>query len=61
MELTDVGTVSLPLEEAGAERVKSKCTQAPFGKGERTVVDRDVRDTWEMDANAVSRTSPGKA
>ncbi|KAF7332515.1 hypothetical protein MKEN_00133700 [Mycena kentingensis (nom. inval.)] len=31
---------------------------APFGKGERTIVDKDVRDTWEMDASKVQFRNP---
>lgn len=49
----DIGGVGLPLSKRDAEAVKSGCRQAPFGKGERTVVDTTVRDTWEMDANQV--------
>lgn len=30
------------------------CTQAPFGKNERTIVDKSVRDTWELDSSKVS-------
>ncbi len=40
-----------------AEAVKSRCAQAPFGKGERTVVDKTVRDTWEIDASKVRTAS----
>ncbi|KAL1723986.1 hypothetical protein EV715DRAFT_286048 [Schizophyllum commune] len=49
----DIGPVGLPLNEREARVVKSGCKQAPFGKGERTVVDKSVRDTWEMDASLV--------
>ncbi|KAI5830724.1 hypothetical protein K523DRAFT_415626 [Schizophyllum commune Tattone D] len=50
---SDIGPVGLPLNEREAKVVKSGCKQAPFGKGERTVVDKSVRDTWEMDASLV--------
>ncbi len=36
--------------------MKSHCSQAPFGKGEHTLVDKKVRDTWEMDADQVDET-----
>lgn len=49
----DIGTVKLPLSTRDAELVRSGCRQAPFGQGERTIVDTTVRDTWEMDANQV--------
>jgi hypothetical protein len=33
--------------------VKSCAVQAPFGHGERTVVDKEVRDTWEIEPGKV--------
>lgn len=53
LKLNQVGVVGLPMSGDVAKRVISKCTQAPFGKGERTVVDKNVRDTWEMDTTKV--------
>lgn len=53
LRLDGLGIVGLPLSEDAARRLISKCTPAPFGKGERTIVDRNVRDTWEMDASKV--------
>ncbi|KAF9879475.1 hypothetical protein CkaCkLH20_03018 [Colletotrichum karsti] len=38
----------LPLTHADAEKIKGACKQAPFGKGEDTVVDTSVRNTWEL-------------
>lgn len=32
--------------------------RAPFGKGERTVVDVEVRDTWELDPSHVTFDNP---
>lgn len=57
LHLSDLGSVGLPLSLSDAEAVKSRCAQAPFGKGERTVVDKTVRDTWEMDASKVCTAS----
>ncbi|KAL1670117.1 hypothetical protein GGF50DRAFT_94716, partial [Schizophyllum commune] len=54
----DIGPIGLPLNEREANVVKSGCKQAPFGKGERTVVDKSVRDTWEMDASMVQFNNP---
>lgn len=53
LRLADLGTVGLPLSTREAEAVKMRCALAPFGKGERTLVDKTVRDTWEMDAPEV--------
>jgi hypothetical protein len=41
--------IPLPLTARDAEIIKSVCRQAPFGKGDETVVDTSVRSTWELD------------
>ncbi|KAF4994983.1 hypothetical protein FGRMN_5430 [Fusarium graminum] len=43
--------VPLPLKEDDAKAIKSACRQAPFGHGDKTVVDTSVRNTWELDAS----------
>ena len=52
--LADLGTIGLPLSDREAKLVIGHCAQAPFGKGERTVVDKSVRDTWEIEGKLVS-------
>lgn len=42
-------TIPLPLTPQDAEVIKSACREAPFGKGEETIVDTSVRKTWELD------------
>ncbi|KDQ12005.1 hypothetical protein BOTBODRAFT_57070 [Botryobasidium botryosum FD-172 SS1] len=54
----DLGVIGLPLNVHGAKQIISHSHQAPFGMGERTVVDREVRDTWEMDASVVRFDNP---
>ena len=41
--------MGLPLDSTTAEKLKTCCALAPFGKGAHTVVDRTVRETWEVD------------
>jgi hypothetical protein len=53
-----VGAIKLPLaadgnDDAHAKSLISACKQAPFGQGERVVVNKDVRDTWQVDAAQV--------
>lgn len=43
--------IPLPLKEDDAQAIKSVCRQAPFGHGDKTVVDTSVRNTWELDAS----------
>lgn len=38
----------LPLTTSDAEVIKAACKEAPFGKGEDTVVNTSVRKTWEL-------------
>lgn len=54
LQVADLGVLGLPLNPREAEALKSRCKLAPFGKGERTIIDRNVRDTWEVDASMVS-------
>ncbi|KAI4215430.1 MAG: hypothetical protein L6R36_009388, partial [Xanthoria steineri] len=46
-----LGTITLPLFEPEARRLKKACHQAPFGRGSETLVDTKVRDTWELNAD----------
>ncbi|KAM0223902.1 hypothetical protein ACHAQD_002981 [Fusarium lateritium] len=43
--------IPLPLKEDDAQAIKSVCRQAPFGHGDKTVVDTSVRNTWELDSS----------
>lgn len=56
--LDGLGHIGLPLSVRDAEAIKSRANQAPFGMGERTVVDKSVRDTWELDASQVRFDNP---
>ncbi len=48
-----VGPVSLPLLAAQAEQLVAVAEQAPYGRGEETLVNTDVRRTWQIDAARV--------
>ncbi|CAL1700296.1 unnamed protein product [Somion occarium] len=54
LKIHGLGTIGLPLSSRDAEAIKTSAEQAPFGMGERTVVDKTVRDTWEIDAKSVA-------
>ncbi|CAL4068991.1 unnamed protein product, partial [Meganyctiphanes norvegica] len=49
-----VGKLEIPLSYRQAEVLKSKCAVAPFGKGSETLVDKLVRDAWQIDAKDVT-------
>ncbi|RDL31044.1 uncharacterized protein BP5553_09833 [Venustampulla echinocandica] len=46
--LKNGGVVGLPLSDRDAEAIIAASHEAPFGKGEQTVVDKSVRKTWEL-------------
>jgi hypothetical protein len=54
LQVGSLGHVGLPLSERDAKAIIAESSQAPYGKGELTIVDREVRDTWEVDAPKVS-------
>jgi hypothetical protein len=58
LNLDGTGNVGLPLSYREAKVITEHCVQAPFGQGERTIVDKDVRDTWEMDSQKVRFHNP---
>ena len=43
--------ISFPLEQRDARRIVNASHLAPFGLRTETVVNRSVRNTWEIDAN----------
>jgi predicted 2-oxoglutarate/Fe(II)-dependent dioxygenase YbiX len=53
IEVRGVGPVALPLLPVQAEQLVAVATQAPYGRGEQTVVDTDVRRTWQINADQV--------
>ncbi|RXW17208.1 hypothetical protein EST38_g8643 [Candolleomyces aberdarensis] len=58
LRIGGIGTVGLPLSDRDAQSIISRASQAPFGKGNETIVDKTVRDTWEINARDVECTNP---
>src|SRR6266540_2257811 len=48
LEVEDLGPIALPLTVQQAKELKKHCEQAPYGKGEKTIVDTNVRRVWHM-------------
>ena len=48
IEVRGVGPLHFPLPKAQAEALCGVARQAPYGQGQRTLVDTRVRDTWEV-------------
>jgi hypothetical protein len=53
LEVRGVGPLRLPLSRAQAERLCSVARPARYGQGERTLLDKEVRDTWEVPKSRV--------
>lgn len=53
LEVDGVGPIALPLLPAQAERLVAVAERAPYGRGEETLVDTEVRRTWQIGAERV--------
>ena len=50
--------ISLPLQSNSAKELINYAVQAPYGKGNETLVDTKVRKTWEIDGSEVTFGNP---
>jgi hypothetical protein len=57
LTIAGVGSVDLPLRPAGVRRLSQVARQAPYGKRTKTIIDTNVRDTLEIDADDVEFSS----
>ena len=53
LEVEGVGPVALPLLPLQIKQLIAVAEQAPYGRGEQTLVDTTVRRTWQINANRV--------
>ena len=53
IDVDGVGRIAFPILPVQAERLVAIAEAAPYGRGEETVVDRDVRRTWQVDSAKV--------
>src|SRR5689334_6388781 len=58
LEVAGVGPVSLPLRAPSAKKLIAVAHPAKFGRGEQTLSDTNVRDTWEISADQVTMGGP---
>src|SRR6266545_3180290 len=58
LEVAGLGPVGLPLTAAQVPALKKMCRQAPYGKGEETIVDTSVRRVWQLEPDKFSLTNP---
>eukprot|EP01133_Synstelium_polycarpum_P013006 gene13006-15297_t len=49
IDVTDVGTLEYPvLQKTVKDIIQKHAVQAPYGKGEETIVDTNVRNVWQI-------------
>lgn len=54
LEIQGAGVVSFPLPAEQARRIEAAATQAPYGRGEETIVDTSVRQVWQLNPDQFS-------
>ncbi len=54
IEIEGVGRVSLPLLPTQIEPLVAAAERAPYGRGQETLVDVEVRRTWQIDASRIT-------
>ncbi|MGQ0840720.1 2OG-Fe(II) oxygenase [Actinokineospora sp.] len=58
LEVAGVGPVSLPVRAPLAKKLIAVARSARFGRGERTLTDTNVRDTWELTPDQITLGGP---
>ncbi|MFN7924901.1 MAG: 2OG-Fe(II) oxygenase [Bryobacteraceae bacterium] len=53
VEVQGAGTLSFPVPATQIEALVKQATQAPYGRGEDTIVDTSVRNVWQISPAAV--------
>lgn len=49
LDVAGIGEVGVPVSAADAKRLIQQAAQAPYGRGEETVVDPQVRRVWQLE------------
>jgi hypothetical protein len=58
LEVEGLGLVGLPLTAKTAKDLIKRCHQAPYGKGEKTLVDTSVRRVWRLEPDHFALKNP---
>lgn len=58
LEVKGIGPIALPLTSGQAKELIKHCEQAPYGKGEQTLVDTQVRRVWHLTPDRFTLTNP---
>jgi 2OG-Fe(II) oxygenase superfamily len=58
LEVSGAGPISLPLLAETAKKIIQASHVSPYGKGGKTLVDKSVRKSWELNADQFSLRNP---
>jgi len=53
LDVDGVGRIALPLLPVQAEQLIAIAARAPYGRGEETLIDTEVRRTWQIAADGI--------
>jgi hypothetical protein len=56
--ISGLGNIGLPLSDRDAKEIIKASHLAPYGKGTETVVDTEVRKTWELNVDQFKVSNP---
>src|SRR5690606_18440093 len=59
LTVNKVGEIAYPINEAQAKLLIDRAQKAPFGKGNKTIIDPKVRSAWEIDATDLEFSGDG--
>ena len=49
LEVEGIGNIGVPVSAGDAKRLIKQASQAPYGRGEETIVDTNVRQVWQLE------------
>ena len=58
LRIVGVGRVSLPLRSDVVKAIKNISSQAPYGRGSETIIDKSIRNSLQIEPDKVAITNP---
>ena len=58
LHVQNLGEIKLPLRDPQAKELIKACKQAPYGKNYKTLVDKTVRDTFQLEPSQIEIKNP---
>ena len=58
LEVKNFGVLSLPFQDPQASELIKQCEQSPYGKKDKTLLDKNVRDSYQLEPSQFSIKHP---